>query len=184
MSQHTNAITNAEIMEKLCEIEKMMETMQIEPKVSKPKASKKYVCDYCEKDTYIDSKGKTKDLSRRSRLQNCDHGFCRPCLVEYFKDSETNECPIEGCSGYMPDSKMEELKHPGAKGRRVAQEKRRKSDEEHETHETHEAESSEPEKAPKKVPKVPKKKAPVPELEISSEEEELNDLAEEIESAF
>ena len=163
MSQQAT-VSNAEIMEKLCEIASLLSllTEKKEKKVSK--VLKSYTCDYCEKDTYLDSKGNEKKLSRRCRLQGCSHGFCRPCLVSHFQETDTGKCPVEDCAGFLPEQKMEELKNPGAKGRKIAQQKK------------------------KEVPKEePKKKIVKKQLEISSPEEtddDLNDLADEIESAF
>lgn len=102
-------------------------TVEIETKKSpiSKRIIKTYNCDHCQKDTYIDSKGIEKKLTRRSRL-NCVHGFCRPCLTVWFKDPENGDsCPVEDCIGKMPASKMEELLNPGAKGRKIAQKKKK-----------------------------------------------------------
>ena len=132
-------VTNEQLFMKMEElIMKMNElsitgTPAVETKTKKSIGSrviKSYNCDHCQKDTYIDSKGIEKKLTRRSRLVGCSHGFCRPCLLNKFKTPENGDsCPVEDCIGKMPASKMEELLNPGAKGRKIAQNKKKEKKE-------------------------------------------------------
>jgi len=167
-------VTNEELFMKMEELMKKMNELSItatpvvETKTKKStigtRVIKSYNCDHCQKDTYIDSKGNEKKLTRRSRL-NCVHGFCRPCLVKWFKDPENGDsCPVEGCVGKMPASKMEELLNPGAKGRKIAQKKKKEAKE-----------------IPKEKPVSPK----TPEMEINeSDTDSLAGLLEDIGDSF